>query len=329
MLTVHAWLFGYEHLWATYTKLLWHPDDRTRNRRLIYLVPPLVLLGLCGVGQRFGLKGLYVLYFVGQFFHTVRQSWGLAQQYRWQAGGMSWDSTRLSEITLWSIPIWGFLNRCGEQPDEFLFQPFWLPQVPLYMVHMAGLIAAVLWTYWVFTRLVAWRRGNLALGHTLYMVSHACIYLGAYILIDELCSGWLLVNVWHNVQYIAFVWVYNQKRFASGIDPRAPVLSRISQPGLRAATLYLTITLAFALPVYYLVPQFGEIMDRFAEGIAVPAAVTLGLTLTFHHYLADGIIWKRRNNPGSGFGIAGTENSLAQHATMATIKHAGHGSARA
>ena len=34
MLTVHTWLFGYEHLVATYTRLIGHPADRARYRRL-------------------------------------------------------------------------------------------------------------------------------------------------------------------------------------------------------------------------------------------------------------------------------------------------------
>jgi hypothetical protein len=297
MLTVHSWLFGYEHLWATYSKLVAHPDDRARHRTLIYLVPPLVLLGIYSVGQSFGLLGLYLIYFVGQLFHTVRQSWGLAQQYRRQAGGLTWDPVRLSEITLWSVPIWGFLHRCSQRPDEFLFQDFWLPPVPRLAVHIAAVSAGVLWSYWFYTRISALRRGELALGHTLYMISHLLVFLSAYVLIDELCSGWLLVNVWHNVQYIAFVWIYNRNRFSTGIDSRSRVLSWLSQRGIGRTVLYLVATVALALPLYYLLPQLGAMFDSWIKTVAVPIAVIFSLTLTFHHYIADGIIWKRRNNP--------------------------------
>lgn len=299
MLTIHTWLFGYEHLWATYTKLLAHPDDRARHRNLIYLVPPFVLLGLFAIGQAFGLKGLYLLYFFGQFFHTVRQSWGLAQQYRRQAGGMPWDSARLSEMTLWSVPVWGFLYRCSQRPDEFLFQDFWLPPVPRAMVYAVGVASAALWGYWAYTRISAFRRGMLPLGHTLYMLSHLLVYVFGYVVIDELCSGWLLVNVWHNVQYLAFVWIYNRNRYATGIDHRTRVLSWLSQPGLSRVALYFLATVALALPIYYLLPQLGMTLDALVKNAAVPTAITIGLTLTFHHYIADGIIWKRRNNPDS------------------------------
>ena len=297
MLTAHSWLFGYEHLWATYTGLLAHPDDRRRHRYLIFFGPPLVLVALLVFGKAFGMTGLYVIYFAGQFFHTVRQSWGLAQHYRRQAGGMEWDHPRLSEITLWSVPVWGFLHRCAQRPTEFLFQDFWLPPVPRLVVIMAGIASAVLWSYWLYTRLVAWRRGSLPLGHTLYMLSHLVIYLGAYILIEEICSGWLLVNVWHNVQYIAYVWAYNRRRFQGGVDTRTRLLSWLSQRGYLRAALFFVALVALALPLYYLLPHAGEAIDALLKNTAVPAAVTLGLTLTFHHYIVDGIIWKRRHNP--------------------------------
>jgi hypothetical protein len=99
------------------------------------------------------------------------------------------------------------------------------------------------------------------------------------------------------VQYIAFVWIYNRGRFAAGIDRRTRTLSWLSQPGYRRMALYFLTTVAMALPVYYLLPQLGMTLDAFMKNTAVPTAVILGLTFTFHHYIADGIIWKRRNNP--------------------------------
>ena len=106
MLTAHTWLFGYDHLIATYTKLAGSPEDRARHRPLILFLPPVVFGALLAVSRLSGLTGLYVLYFFGQFFHTVRQSWGIAQQYRHRAGGLPWDSVWLSEVTLWSVPLW-------------------------------------------------------------------------------------------------------------------------------------------------------------------------------------------------------------------------------
>lgn len=296
VLVLHSWLFGYEHLWATYTRLLMHRDDRAKYQRLMFYIPPVVLLCLFMVGHRFGLTGIYVLYFVGQFHHTVRQSWGFAQQYRYRAGGMAWDNVRWSEITLWSVPVWGILHRANQRPDEFLFQDFWLPPVPRVIVQVAAVASCALVIVWMYTRYAAWRRGELALGHTLYMVSHLVIFFCGYILIDELCSGWLLVNVWHNVQYIAYVWLFNQRRYKTGINPRARLLSWLSQPGYARVTLYFLVTLALALPIYYLLPMVGTSLDLLFKNTVVPIGVILAMTLTFHHYIIDAVVWKRSNN---------------------------------
>lgn len=296
MVAVHAWLFGYDHLVSTYTRLAGRPEDRKRFRHLILYLPPFVLLGLYALGMKTGVLGLYTLYFFGQFFHTVRQSWGIAQQYRQRAGGMPWDPSRLSEATLWSVPLWGFLNRCAAQPEEFLYQPLWLPQVPMQAVHFAGLASAVLWCYWLVTRVQAFRRGELALGHTLYMLSHLMIYLGGYVLIEDISSGWLLVNVWHNVQYLAFVWLFNRRRFAPGVEPDTRILSWLSQPGYGRAALYYLAFLGVATPAYYLVLRSCAGIDALLKISALPTVLVISLSLTVHHYLVDGIIWKRRSS---------------------------------
>ncbi|MFO0577363.1 MAG: hypothetical protein U1A78_25435 [Polyangia bacterium] len=297
MLVAHAWLFGYDHLVATYTKLAGRPEDRARNRRLIFQLPPLILVGLYALGRTAGVTGLYALYFGWQLFHTVRQSWGIAQQYRHRAGGLAWDPVRLSEATLWSVPLWGLLHRCAERPEEFLYQPIWLPPLPMALAHAAGVASGALWLGWIVTRVRAFRRGELALGHTLYMLSHALVYLFGYLLIEDIGSGWLLVNVWHNVQYMAFVWLHNRRRFASGPVADARALSWLSQAGYGRAALYYLACLAVAAPAYYLVQRGAAGLDRLLQTAALPALLVLTLTLTVHHYIVDGIIWKRRNNP--------------------------------
>ncbi|XDD46893.1 hypothetical protein AB3N60_02000 [Leptospira sp. WS39.C2] len=295
MLTVHSWLFGYEHLWSTYTRLLFHTNDRKRYWKLIWIVPPIVFLVLFTIGNTWGLKGIYLTYFIGQFFHTVRQSWGITQAYRHLAGGISWDSEKLSELTLWSVPIWGFLNRCSEKPNEFLFQEFWLPPIPKMIVHTVGMVTVILLLYWVYNRLTAYLRGKLDFGHTLFMISHFFVFFVGYIFIEELCSGWLLVNVWHNVQYIVYVWIYNRKRFVTGIDPKAKVLAWLSKNGQGYTFLYFIFTIILALPIYYLVPELGMTLDGFFQNLLIPMAIVLAMSFTFHHYIVDGVIWKRHN----------------------------------
>ena len=42
LLALHTWCFSFDHVIATFTKLAGAPDDRQRNRFLIWVLPPLV-----------------------------------------------------------------------------------------------------------------------------------------------------------------------------------------------------------------------------------------------------------------------------------------------
>ena len=93
MLTAHTWLFGYDHLIATYTKLAGSPEDRARHRQLILFLPPVVFGALLAVSRLSGLTGLYVLYFFGQFplnfsygFHKFRFATVLARSEERRVG---------------------------------------------------------------------------------------------------------------------------------------------------------------------------------------------------------------------------------------------------
>lgn len=305
MLAVHTWVLGYDHVAATFTKLAGLPEDRRRYRALIFYLPGLVLAVMLLIGTRLGPAALLTLYFFGQFFHTTRQSWGLAQRYRHKAGGLPWDDQRLSELTLWSVPLWGFLHRCAQQPPEFLYQELLLPRVPWALVHAAGAVCAGLCGVWVVTRVQAFLRGELALGHTLYLLSHFTVYAAGYVLIRDVNSGWLLVNVWHNAQYLGFVWLHNRQRFAGGLHPEARALSWLSQPGYGRALTYYLALMALSIPFYLLLLHTGERLDGWlAAGRRLPGhvasmAAVASLTLNFHHYLVDGIIWKRRRDPAA------------------------------
>lgn len=299
MLTLHIWALGYDHVLATLTKLAGLPEDRARNRFLIFGLPILILVGMTSLGMRLGVVALNSLYLFGQLFHTTRQSWGLAQQYRHKAGGLPWDNVYLSELTLWALPIWGILNRCHQQPSEFLYQDIWMPQVPLWLVQVAGVLCIALLIIWLLMRVRAYRKGQLAIGHTLYLLTHFVVFAFSYLIIDDVNSGWLLVNVWHNAQYLVFVWLHNRQRFASGVRSDAKLLSWLSQPGTGRATLYYVTLMVVATPFYLLLYRVGAKLDSYIPGRLVSMVLVLSLTLNFHHYLVDGIIWKRKRQLSS------------------------------
>src|SRR4029079_1850003 len=145
--------------------------------------------------------------------------------------------------------------------------------------------------YWVFRRVQAWRARRLALVHTLYMSSHFLIFAVGYLLIDNITYGWLVINIWHNAQYILFVWLFNTRRFKNGIDPQARFLSYISQG--RRLWLYLLTCVGITGVIYRGI--LGPLNALFFAGLS--ATIVLYQIVNFHHYLVDAMIWKLRKAP--------------------------------
>ena len=153
----------------------------------------------------------------------------------------------------------------------------------------AAAIAAL--AYWIVLRVAAWRRGDIAIAHTLYFASHHIIFFVGYLLIEDVTHGWLVLNIWHNSQYILFVWLHNNKRFRNGIDASARSLSTLCQDS-HIGRYFLTCV-GIASIVYFAIAYFTTVVGD----VGLPLLVLIYMTINFHHYIVDGTIWKTRRMP--------------------------------
>ncbi len=118
--------------------------------------------------------------------------------------------------------------------------------------------------------------------------------MSAYVAIEDVTAGWLVANVWHNAQYILFVWLFNNRRFEGRSQPQARFLSLISQR--RNILLYLGGCLAISSLVYSaIVSALPSIQLP-----ALAAAAIVYQTINFHHYIVDAVIWRGRKPAGGG-----------------------------
>ena len=277
------WLLGYHHVVATYTRLCFDRESFLTHRFLIVVLPFIVLGGVALLAWGIGLWVLASVYLYWQWFHYTRQSYGIAQVYSRKAGGLGAENQWLSKLAIYLVPLWGILHRSHQDPGEFLFVELKVIPVPEIAVKVAGLAAVMALIWWAVTRVQLWRRGRLPLAHTLYMLSHLGIFLVGYLVIDDLTYGWLVINVWHNAQYIGFVWLYNSNRFKNGIDPKAKFLSAISQQ--RNAWVYFLVCLVISTLMYSIIRGVTS---------ALPMLIVVYQVINFHHYVVDGVIWKVR-----------------------------------
>lgn len=288
ILLLDIWLLGQHHVVSTFTRLSFCKGDFTRHRFLILYLPFIVLGITLAAGFGIGWWVLSSTYFYWQWFHYTRQSWGISQFYRRKSGGHADENEWVTRLALYLPPLWGILYRSWQAPTSFLGLDFKVLPVPEMAVDIVGVAAVAALSWWVVLRLDAWRRGNLALAHSLYVVSHQVIFFTGYLLVEDVTHGWLVLNIWHNAQYILFVWLQNNNRFKDGIDSAARSLSTLCQSDniLRYGAVCLAISSLF----YIAVKTSGDAIGD----IGVPLLIVIYQTINFHHYIVDSIIWRSK-----------------------------------
>ena len=139
---------------------------------------------------------------------------------------------------------------------------------------------------WALRTAVAFTRGTLDGLYASFVVSHVAIFYIGYIAIENANTGWLAINIWHNLQYVLVVWMMNTKRYA-GADAVMSFIARISQPG--RVVRYFLSCIAISTVIYVVL---GGFVAALGGGMALTVGLYMGIN--FHHYIVDALIWKRR-----------------------------------
>lgn len=290
---VDLWLLAFPHVIATFTRVAFDAESFARHRFLAVGLPPLIAATIVALFLWNGYTPIATLYFYGQWFHYTRQSYGM-ERILWHKAPGSATESRRGLWLLYLTAVWGLLHRSHEAQPSFLgMKVAWLA-VPEWMVLAAGGAAALALAGWLVS---SWQAGGRRPRHTAYVATHLAVFVLAYRIIPDVSHGWLLINIWHNAQYMMIVWYFNATRFRNGVDARHAFLSTISQPGnvLLFVFVCLGLSLALYLPIHFLVPVVG----------GFPAAVVLAQLLNFHHYVVDARVWRLRQAPvRAGLGLA-------------------------
>ena len=287
-LFLDLWFLGYHHVVSTFTRLCFDKQSFQENRFLVIQLPILVLAGTIAAVYFFGNWTLATTYLYWQWFHYTRQSYGIERMYRRKADQRAYFNDNLTKQVLYIVPLFGILYRSWQKPATFLGSEVFVLPVPTWLMAVAGVAAGALTVYWVARQVWAFSEGRFAKAHFAYVVSHLAIFLFGYVLIDDITNGWLVINIWHNAQYILFVWWFNNKRFEKGVDPKSQFLSTISQN--ENFLIYMAICLGISTLVYAPLISANSAYQASTTSFTVNAL----MVLNFHHYIVDGIIWKRK-----------------------------------
>lgn len=288
VLIFDLWFLGYHHVISTYTRLCFDKKSFEASRFLVFGLLPLVAAATIAVAWSVGLWAIVTIYLYWQWFHYTRQSWGISRAYRGKDRAALYEDGWIDQAIFYALPVLGILYRSYQDPGTFIGLNLKVIPVPLWVVWASALASCGLLAYWIVRRIQAWWMNRLAAVHTLYMVSHFAIFAISYLLIDNITYGWLAINIWHNAQYILFVWMFNTRRFKDGIDPEARFLSYLSQP--HRLWLYLLTSVAITGVIYWAI--LGTLSTVLLAGLS--ATIVIYQIVNFHHYIVDSVIWKVR-----------------------------------
>lgn len=284
-------LLGYHHVISTYTRIASSPISIRENRFLVFVLPIIVLAFVVACAYLGSVWLISTIYLHWQWWHYTRQSEGICKAIKYKTLSSDVFGDNLGRALFYAVPISSFLYMSSQGHSTFLFMPVYTMPVPESLALSMLVIVVFALLVWLFLQLKALRTKNISLQHFSYLLTHHLIYLVAYVFIKDITIGWLAINIWHNAQYILFVWHYNNMKFKQGVDKKYLIISWLSQKGTLRIMAYFTFCLLITY-LFYGAVDFG--VNYLQTISSLPFIVIAYQAINFHHYVVDSLIWKIR-----------------------------------
>jgi hypothetical protein len=281
------------HLISTWTRVYLPKGERFR-RPVHYWVLPGAAAAFAIVNELRGGEGsvwVRSVIFYWATWHFAAQSWGVLRIYQRKHGVVGTLEAKLERALIFLPAAYCMLRRLYTGPWElFSVRVIHFRPTPLVVNAFGAVVLAVVGLYLVCVargiRTRTWPRH--AYLRPVYLAFNFMGFAMPFLVIRDGTSAFAAAALWHAVQYVAIVWLYNRRRYAKGLDPQARLVSWVSQPGRTLA--YIGLIAACAAGVYTVAFAVSVAARLAFESLAM--VFWTGLTLA--HYYVDGVIWKTR-----------------------------------
>lgn len=279
--------------------------------RTRFLLAPVLLLAVALLFAAHDLRGLILVAVLWATWHAWMQVYGFLRIYDAKAGSVAGRTARLDMLMCSAWFVAGVLfspSRLGQLLKDF-YRCGGMPLSP-------GLVQGAQWTWAMFTAGVTvafvrhavaqWRAGRppsrLKL---LLLVTSVGFWWYAMIGVNNAILGVAMFEVFHDVQYLSIVWLFNRRR---AVVAGAGRFTRFVFQG-GGVMLGLYLGLVFAYGALGLLPEVIE--TDVVNRVLAAVFVTSGLL----HFYYDGFIWKvRERSTREGLGLA--SGSAAEERTL-------------
>jgi hypothetical protein len=270
------------HLISTWTRVYLPRRERFRRPIQYWVIPgaAAVFAIACNSGGGWGPTYTRTVIFYWASWHFVAQSWGILKIYQRKHGAVGSVEGYFEKALIFLPAAWCVMHRLYTGPWELFGVEILHLRPRAWMVNGLGAL--------VVTIAIAYlpRVGKVHPIRLAYLGFNALGFIMPYLVIKDGTSAFAAAALWHAVQYIAIVWLYNRRRYGGRVDPDARTISWVSQPGRSFA--YVGLIAVCAAGVYTVAFGVSLVFKQpFAE-----FAMTIWTALTLGHYYLDGVIWK-------------------------------------
>jgi tetratricopeptide (TPR) repeat protein len=268
-----------------------------------FICAPIFLVVVCAAFSLWDLKGIVLVAFLWGVWHGMMQTYGFCRIYDAKVGSFA-ELTRRLDFALCGIWFATAVLLSPQRMTDTLETyysaggPFIPPAVlragQLGLLALAILISAVFLANFLWM----WSSGKRPSPVKLVLlITSISFWWYCNNIVASVLVGVALFEVFHDVQYLSLVWIYNRKRVESDRSIGGFMRFVFRRSGALVG-LYIGLIFAYGALGYYKSSVGIDVVKRILTGVVTASALL--------HFYYDGFIWKvREKSTRQSLGIAG------------------------
>src|SRR5881227_3933019 len=268
-----------------------------------FILAPIFLVVVCAAFSIWDLKGIVLVAFVWVVWHGMMQTYGFCRIYDAKVGSFA-ELTRRLDFALCGIWFATAVLLSPQRMTDTLetYYSAGGPFIPPALLRMAQqtLLAVALAVAALFLAnyVWSWTRGNRPSPVKLVLlVTSISFWWYCNNIVASVLVGIALFEVFHDVQYLSLVWIYNRKRVETD-SAIGGFMRFVFRRSGSLMGLYVGLIFAYGALGYFKSSIGTESVKTILAGVVTASALL--------HFYYDGFIWKvREKSTRQSLGISG------------------------
>jgi tetratricopeptide (TPR) repeat protein len=274
-----------------------------------FILAPLFLLAVCTAFFWWDLKGILLVVFFWGVWHGLMQTYGFCRIYDAKTGTFDALTRRLDFamcLTWFATAVVLSPYRLSDTLDTYYMcgGPFIQPSVVQTGQHLVLFAAIAVSALFVFNFSRQWiigKRPNPV--KVALLVTSIAFWWYCNNLVANILVGIALFEVFHDVQYLSLVWIYNRNRVEKDSNIGGFMRFVFRRSGSLIG-LYVGLVFAYGSLSYFNAHLGLETVKRILTGVVTAS--------TLLHFYYDGFIWKvRERSTRQSLGLAGGTSDIS------------------